>query len=613
MSGRRKAALAIAAGVLVTLVADVRQTAGQDAVAPPDAQVQERSAPESPATDGATDRELLEAARAAEAAGDIERAERLLRELHRRDAGSLTAVLSLERLLRAQGRLKEVLPLVERVLADEPASPIAHQLALRTLSAMDRLEALRAAERRWIDAAPEQPTPYREAARIWTHRGQHDEALRVLRDGRERLGDDALAYELGAVHARMGHGEPAVAEWQSAIGRDASGFAVVRRGLLGLPDGGASLTPALVEALSEPPTTVERVRAALVLAVGAGMEEDALGMARRVASMLEGAERSNFLLVTARAADSAREHHLAYWAYRRLAEDGWMVAGAVAPLRRRMAELAAMLGDSVTARQAYARMADEVEPGSVAARAAAAARLELMVGTEPLEETVARYERFRASNPGAPELERLAAALSARALEDGRGDLAEAVIEEVPGALTSAVRARLALSEGDPGAARAAMLEAAAGLEGAEATRAILLATVLDRATPAGARRLALALARLDGGEVEDAIDTLTEGSVALEPAERSAMLEFAAGVAEREGMELRAESIRRMLLEAYPQSLEAPSALLGLARALAQRPGELDEARTLVERLILEHPRSALVPQARRLLAQLQESAPRS
>jgi hypothetical protein len=58
--------------------------------------------------------------------------------------------------------------------------------------------------------------------------------------------------------------------------------------------------------------------------------------------------------------------------------------------------------------------------------------------------------------------------------------------------------------------------------------------------------------------------------------------------------------------VDEFPQTPEAPAALLSLARSLIDRRAPEGDVRLLLERMIMEYPRSALVPQARRELAQL-------
>ena len=556
--------------------------------------------------------ERVRAAQQAEAMGDIAAAEAILVGMLRERPESLSALLSLDRLLRVQGRDAEALEYVERFLLVDPRSPIAHQLAMRALSTIDRVDELERAQRRWIEATPGIETPYREAARVWEQREDYDRALRVLGEGRQRLGSDVLAWEIGSVHALQGDARRAVDEWSRALGNDAERMQLVQRRLATLPDGGRAITPGLVARLRTAPTTVPRLRAALVLAVEAGLEADATALAQQVYQQLQGDARAEFLLATGRDADASRQPRLAYWAFRALLQLTPNGEESDA-LRRRVGELALAIGDTATAREAAGAMEASAEPGSVLARQAEARRIELSATPASLDAAIEAYRAFRTRHGEAPEVGRLAGVIGTLALRADRYDDAAAIVDGVRGAGAAHVRARVALRQGDPAAARTAFQSAAAGLAGAEATEVIAYATLLARATPEGARRLGDALARIDAGDVDGALDALTEPDLELRAAERAGLLDHAARLADAEGLAVRAESIRRALIEEHPRVQETPAALLGLARALAQRPDGAAEAAALLERLILEHPRSALVPQARRLLAEVAGRVPTS
>jgi hypothetical protein len=140
-------------------------------------------------------------------------------------------------------------------------------------------------------------------------------------------------------------------------------------------------------------------------------------------------------------------------------------------------------------------------------------------------------------------------------------------------------------------------------LRGAEATSTIALATLLGRLSSDGA---ALVTASIVGRPESDALPELLAGSAELQPEERAAILDYAADVADRRGLNAEAEQIRREIVDEFPLAPEAPAALLSLARSLIDRRAPEGDVRLLLERMILEYPRSALVPQARRELAQL-------
>ncbi|MFW6201258.1 MAG: tetratricopeptide repeat protein, partial [Gemmatimonadota bacterium] len=272
---------------------------------------------EAQARNGAGEREieLLREAEARERDGDLRGAEDRFRRVLESRPTALNALLGLERVLRMQGELATVLPFAERLLEEDPESPLGHQIVLRTLSSLNRPEALEEAGEAWIGTTPDVETPYREIARVWRSRGRTDRAIEVLERGRERLGASAFALELGGLYAGSGRVDEAVVEWSRAVGTEAEGLLRVRRRIRALPDGGAAVLPGLTDALTEEPSTLARRRAAAELALDAGLSGRAERIGREVAGELEGRARENFLIEMARGSDAVRLYRVAYWAY----------------------------------------------------------------------------------------------------------------------------------------------------------------------------------------------------------------------------------------------------------------------------------------------------------
>ncbi|MBI4544714.1 MAG: tetratricopeptide repeat protein [Gemmatimonadetes bacterium] len=562
---------------------------------------------------GAEEIRLLRESAVREATGDLAGAERILREILADRPESLSALLSLERLLRMQERTAELLPLIDRLLAVDPASAIGHQMRLRTYSALDRVAELEQAGESWIRATPRLETPYREIARAWEARGEYAPAVEVLERGRRRVGrEDALALELGDQYAALGDYARAVREWNRAVGGDARGLLLVRRRLASLPDGGAQLLPALIDSLTGGRTSIERRRAAAELAIDAGLGTRAEAIARLVAEALTGAERQSFLVETARRADGASLPALAYWGYSTLLAEGGPVEQLLA-VRSRLAELALALGDTAAARESYLALERAAAVGSAERRRAAAVRLELTAREGKAAAAAREFDEFRRQFPEAPELDAVAAALAASLAAEGEVERAERLLVGINGPRSNLARGRLALRQGEVARARSAFLAAAPALHGAEATQAIALATLLGRVLPEGGRLLARALARAGTGEVAGAVALLHKGAGELHVSERPAVLDFAATLADLAELREEASRIRREIIAEHPRAPEVAAALLGLARALLEQPSGLEEAQELLRRLILEHPRSALVPQARRELERAQGRVPHS
>src|SRR5690606_33898560 len=101
---------------------------------------------------GGQEIQRLREAAAREAAGDLEGAERNLRSVLDQRPGSLSALLSLERVLRMQGRVEGVIPPMQRLLKEDPSSVVAHQMLVRAYSTLDALGELERAGEAWIRA-----------------------------------------------------------------------------------------------------------------------------------------------------------------------------------------------------------------------------------------------------------------------------------------------------------------------------------------------------------------------------------------------------------------------------------------------------------------------------
>jgi hypothetical protein len=544
---------------------------------------------------------LREASRQ-EAAGELANAERLLRSILRAQPTSAPALLAMERVLRHQGRLAELPPYAEAAVALEPASAMLNQVLLRTYSALDREAQLEAAGAAWMDASPGIEIPYREAARAWEARGDYHRARSILEMGRERVdAADALALELGSLYAALDQPAMAAAEWDRALGPEAYGLSQIRRRLRTLPDGGAGVLGELVDRLGQGTPTTPRLGAAMDLAIDAGLEATGITLGQKLVPGLPGSERRARLLDVARRAEGARMTNLARWAYGELVADGG--AEGLHAIRERYAALALEVGDSVGAASAYGALAADGEASVAQRRQAAALRVELLAAQDPVA-AVEPLRAFRERNEGAAETDRLSAAVGEALLVLGRDEDAERLLAGVRGPRSALVRGRIALARGAREDARSAFMDAAPGLRGAEGTQTLSLAVLLGRISDSGARVLGRLLVETAAGDPGGALDRLTEAAETLDPAERAALLEFAAGVADDARLDADAVRLRRMIVADHPRSGEAPAALLALARGVSS--DDDSEARELLERLILEYPRSTLVPQARRALAEL-------
>jgi tetratricopeptide (TPR) repeat protein len=479
-------------------------------------------------------------------------------------------------------------------------------MRVRTLSTLNRVEELDDAANAWMRASPRLETPYREIARVWRSRGDVERAIRVLERGRDRVGrPDALALELGDSYAQIDDAPRVVKEWARAVGPHGEAFLLVQRRLATLPGAGAAVIPGLVDALAGKSATPARMKAALQLAVDAGLHERAIGVARELLRSLPEAERPILLVELGRRADGAGLDALALWAYNEVIALGGRRELMLA-IRSRVAELALAQGDTATANGVYSLIEGQFAPGSPERRQAMSLRIQILAREAAWDSARAELARLKDESSGTAEADEAAAGLANALIDAGRPEEAEEVLGYSDGPHASFARGRVYMTRGEVGRARDVILTAAPRLDGAEATEAIGLATLLGRLSAEGGALVGRGVAVLASGDRKAGVLLLYEGSASLPELERSAILDFAAGLADRTGLSEEAEQMRREIVEEAPESPEAPLALLALARQRLVRKDGQDEARQLLERLIVEYPRSALVPQAQRELDRL-------
>jgi tetratricopeptide (TPR) repeat protein len=548
---------------------------------------------------------LLRQASTLESRGDLEGAERVLLRLLEESPQSSGGLFALERVLRAQGQIAELLPAVDRFLERDPESSGVRYLKLRVLAEVDSLGALRSEGEAWIAAEAASEVPYRDVARVYEDAFGGPEALALLRRGRAAIGaDDALALEIGDLLAASGDLHGAVLEWAVAVGDDAAQAVTVTRRIQSLSAGGTEAGRALVNALGAS-GVVARRRAAARIALDLGLGDEALRVSRGVATDLAGRARLDFLTDVARRARDRNLVDVAAWAYAELGDE------ADSPAERRgfdlrMVELALAAGDTTDALEAQRRVVASFSRGSVDRRRAAAQVIRLEVGRADARELQRLLDAFRDDFPDAPELDGLAATIASALTRRGDAAAAAAVLEGVDGPRSSLEHAYLLLGEGEIEAARGALLLAVTGLAPTEATPVIQFAGLLGRLSAAGAEVLARAGVEAHRGRELDAARLLSEGAVELEEAERAPVLAEAARIADRgSGGEL-AASIRVRILEEHPDAAEVGEASLALARYHARTPAGVDEAIRLLEDLITSRPNAAVVPDARSELARL-------
>lgn len=556
--------------------------------------------------------ELLRSASTREAAGDLDEAERLLRLLLERYPVSPAAVSSLERVLRAKGDVRAVLPAVAALLSAEPHSSAGHEIKLRVMVEVDSVAGIAQAAEEWIRAAPRSEEPYRELAGFHEDHGNLAAAIQVLERGRVTLADSAaLAVEMGALFIRTGDVQRGAREWARVFGEDGRGQVSVLRNLARAESGREEVASRLIDVLVSEPTTVARRRAATQIAVDVGLEDQAIRVGGRVARELDSRTRAGFLNELAGRAEASARSRVVLWALEQLRADAERAAERVA-LDQRIATVAEGMGETERALAAHNRIATTSLPGSQERRRALVAVVRLTLERGDARSVRDQLEALRIEFPDAPELDQLAGDVALWL--HARGDKAEArnILAGLQGPWSTRERAFLDLADGKVNEGREQLLEAAETLPAIEATRAITMARALGKVQPQVGRVVAEAAVEARRGRLRDAEERLTAALPRTAMTDRPALLALAADFAEEAGRSDRALELRRTIARDHADSAEAPVAMLGAARALGERSEGITEAVEILERLILTHPESAVIPQARRELERYRARAPR-
>ncbi|MDT8341640.1 MAG: tetratricopeptide repeat protein, partial [Longimicrobiales bacterium] len=552
---------------------------------------------------------LLREASAREWRGDLAGAEAVLVALLREHPVSTGGIFALERILRGQGREREVLPWADRFLEGDPVGAGVRYMKLRVLADLDSVAALEAEARAWFRAEPGAPDPYREVARLYQRTRGAEAALALLREGREALGDrTAFAREAGDLLAELGDGPGAVDEWSRALETPEMDVDGVLRRVGRLPGDPSSLAPPLLRALAAPPATPERRVAAVRVALALGLAPpDAMEVARQGLAALPASGRRAYLSEVASHAEGAGRAALSLWALRE--------ARALAPERERtpldlrIADMALQAGDTATALEARARLARTLPPGSAERRRVLAELIRVESGSAPAVALAGRLAAFRASYPDAPELDGLQAGAVRGLLARGDAEGARQVLTGTLGPLAAVEAGYLHLLRGEVEPGTALLEGALAGLPPLPATEVLSLLAALRTAGPRATVLLARAAALGHQGAPGSGVDLLVGSLAELPDEDRAPVMARAGALAESAGLDARAEELLEALLQGYPDAVEAPEAALQLAR-LHLRRGDTGPAREVLEALILRYPASPVVPAARRELSRVREGA---
>ncbi|MGD8319644.1 MAG: hypothetical protein PVJ02_04305 [Gemmatimonadota bacterium] len=547
---------------------------------------------------------LLREAAARESQGDYDGAEAVLRRLLLARPTSSGGLFALERVLRAKGDTRAVLPAVDTFLAHDGDASGVRALKLRVLLELDSLDAVETEGARWLEAEPGSEGAYREVSRVYGRAFGPQRALDVLRKGRNALDDpDALALETGDVLASSGRVEEAVDAWVRAVGRPGVQPDAIARRVERLGDASEAAGRRLVSDLAR--EGLEARRAGARIAVALGLDDQALALTRSVAGTLDGRGRMAFLADMGRRARDAGMGDVAAWAYGELGSEA-ASPGERREFDQRLVEVSLAAGDTASALEAQRRLVASYSPGTVDRRQATAEAVRLESGSASPERLTQLLADFREAFPGAPELDDLAATVAQALLRRGDREGAASVLEGMGGPRSSLQRGYLQLDAGKVEEGRRSLLLALPGLEPAVATEVIQLVGLLGRLSHGAGAVLARAEVLGHEGRGEAAADTLVAALDDLPGAEQPAVLAEAARLASRGGAGSRAADLRTRLLETYPDAPEAAEAALALARYRARTPEGRDEAIRLLEELVLDRPDAAVAPDARRELERL-------
>ena len=220
------------------------------------------------------------------ARGELARAEATLRELLKRQPRSSAALLALERVLRADERIADLLPVLDARLADQPTANHVWALKLKVLTETGREDELEATVRRWIVAVPDAPDPYRDGARALREALGPGEAAEVIREGLAALGDSPrMLVELGDALIAARRADGGAAAWARALRLDPERDADIRERLDELGDEAAPVSATIVAALLSEPVTLPGLEVAAALALAAGDTTAALEARGRVTGL----------------------------------------------------------------------------------------------------------------------------------------------------------------------------------------------------------------------------------------------------------------------------------------------------------------------------------------
>jgi len=528
-----------------------------------------------------------------------------------KDFDNAAAWLGLERVLTRLDSLRFLPPLLDSGLASDPKSGFLREMKLRVWGALGDEDSLRVTAEQWMIVAPGSPDPYRHWSLALSRRGRTATALSVLQRGRAELGGTALAPELAQAYAAAGVWLRAAEEWSGAVLDNESYTASAVAGLRAAQESDQGV---IIAVLTNPPSdepVLHYLGAELLIAWGRAEE----GWTLLDSSLPRDREQAARVLT--RFADQTRRTGTADGARARgyaLERLSQVTQGRESERARVAAAQAfADAGDLNRARRMLETLPDiQGEPQADAA-AAMATLIRVTLGSGRLEEAETRFRIWE---------DRLSFDDARRLREDigwewiVRGDLekAERLLQGDSTISAQALMGWIALYQGDLREATERFRAAGPYARSRdEATRRTAMLAIMQSIEPDSVPTLGAALLTLARGDTASSIDQLRDVARELpESGGGSHVLTYAGDLALAWGDYDGAEPLLLAALAVDSIGSAAPLAEFALA-VVYDRTGRSELALTHLEHLILTFPGSAIVPDARRLLNQVQGAIPNS
>jgi tetratricopeptide (TPR) repeat protein len=531
----------------------------------------------------------------------------------RAEPANLPALLGLERVLPALGRVSALVPLIERAMAMDSNPPI-RGLAVRTFTLLHQDDSAESVVQRWAAGQPGDPAPWREWAIALQDRQRFDDARAVLLEGRRVLGTpDALAIELSELAQRTGDWQTAALEWGRAVsgqpGRIANALGELEEAPLDQRD-------RVSRALTTASASVETRQLAAQLLVGWGYA--ARGWETLLPTLDPPTPQTPFVLraFVERASGGAPETRRVYGLA--LARLGDLLPEPLAAQARAQA-VGALLesGDRASARQVQGKLVGDPAAPPEARALGEAALVEMLIDAGQLDSATTALDRL-ATNPaaGGEQRVRLRHALAWAWIRAGQLDHAHDALGSDSSVEGMALHGWVRLYRGDLRSALELFRAAGpyAGDRDAATARTTMLA-LLERVDADSSAALGDALLSLERGDSAAALAGLRRAADRIPRSRgRPDILLLAGRVAMRlgGGHEGTAADLFAEVVRTGADGAAAPAAELDWARLL-QHQGKTTEAVTHLEHLILTYPGSAVVPEARRELERAKGAIPKS